>query len=130
MTEKRVSGTIKRIEMKNIDKSGKNPRFSIHFFIQYDAIIPPPQHPVSAYILNVQTGALERSIQGWIRLSFQSKVPLTELPPKAQETYRDQKSLICLLEQYAEYRVEDYLVVDVVKDILIVDVVQHQAKGD
>ena len=27
-------------------------------------------------------------------------------------------------------RVEDYFVVDVVKDILIVDVVQHQAKGD
>ena len=130
MTEKRVSGTIKRIEMKNMDKSGKNPRFSIQFFIQYDVITPPPQHPVSAYILNVQTGALERLIQGWIRLSFQSKVPLAELPPKAQETYQDQKSWMCLLEQYAEYRVEDYLVVDIVKDILIVDVVQHQAKGD
>ena len=129
MPEKRVSGTIKRIEMKNMDKSGKNPRFSIQFFIQYDAITPPPQHPVSAYILNVQTGEIERSIQGWIRLSFQNKVPLADLPLKVQETYRNQKSWMCLLEQYAEYRMEDYLVVDVVKDILIVDVVQHQAKG-
>ena len=125
-----MSGTIKRIEIKNMDKSGKNPRFSIQFFIQYDAITPSPQHPVSAYILNVQTSRLERSIQGWIRLSFQSKVPFSELPPKAQETYRNQNFLVSLLEQYTEYRVEDYLVVDVVKDILIIDVVQHQAKSD
>ena len=42
MSAKRVSGIIKRIEMKNMDKSGNNPRFSIQFFIQYDGITPSP----------------------------------------------------------------------------------------
>ena len=130
MSAKRVSGIIKRIEMKNMDKSGNNPRFSIQFLIQYDGINPSPQHPISAYILDVQTMEIDRWMQGWIRLSFQSKVPLAELPTKALEAYRNQKSFIRLLDQYTEYCLEDYLVVDVVKDILIVDVVQYQPKDN
>ena len=130
MSKKRISGIIKRIEMKNMDKSGRNPRFSIQFFIQYDGITPSPQHPISAYILDVQTRENDHWMQDWIRLSFQSKIPLAELPPKAQEAYRNQKSVVRLLDQYTEYCVEDYLVVDVIKDILIVDVVQHQPKGN
>ena len=130
MSKNRISGIIKRIEMKNMDKSGKNPRFSIQFFIQYDGITPLPQHPISAYILDVQTGEIDRWMEGWIRLSFQRKVPLAELPTKALEAYHNQKSFIRLLDQYTEYCLEDYLVVDVVKDILIVDVVQHQPKGN
>ena len=130
MSKKRISGIIKRIEMKNMDKSGKNPRFSIQFFIQYDGITPSPEHPFSAYIVDVQTGEIDRWMQGWIQLSFQTKVSLAQLPPEAKEAYHKRTSFIVSLEQYGAYRVEDYLVLDVVRDIVIDDVVQHQPRGN
>ena len=130
MSKKRISGIVKRIKMTNIDKSGKNPRFSIHFLIQYDEMTPSPKNPISAYIVDVQTGEIDRWMQGWIQLSFQTKVSLAQLPPEAKEAYRKRSSFIVSLEQYGSYSVEDYLVLDVVRDIVIVDVVEHQAKGD
>ena len=130
MSKKRISGIVKRIRMTNIDKSGKNPRFSIHFLIQYDEITPSPEYPFSAYIVDVQTGEIDRWMQGWIQLSFQTKVPLAQLPPEAKEAYHKRTSFIVSLEQYGAYRVEDYLVLDVVRDIVIDDVVQHRPKGN
>ena len=62
-------------------------------------------------------------------MSFQTKVSLAQLPPEANEAYQKRTSFIVSLEQYGAYRVEDYLVLDVVRDIVIDEVVQHQPKG-
>ncbi|MAA77654.1 MAG: hypothetical protein CL916_00215 [Deltaproteobacteria bacterium] len=128
MSKKRVFGRLKRIEMTNIDKSGNNPRFNIYFFILCDQIIPFAQYPISAHITDYS--GERRIMQGWIRLSFQSKISLMNLETKAQDEYRKNRSFVVLLDQYTEYCVDDYLVVDVEKDIMIAEVVQHQRQND
>ena len=132
MTTKRILGKIEDIELVNIDKSGKNPRFHINFIVRPDTIIPSPKHPVGAVIFPMlndgRRSAESTFVEGILRIRYMAKTPILDLPESLQMTWKENNHYTTSIDQYAQYRVGDVLLFEIGNTIAIQRIIEHHSQ--